>query len=341
MSDALTGALAEALAELVTAVAACDDEVLDPDTAVEWLELTGHVLGALPPADRRTLDGLFRAVALRHPEGPWRDELLTLSEGFGLTEDIHTDACEAVAEHARRFVTAVRDADPATPVPTRPGRTLADLTRDLGTLHHWAGHLVRTRSRARVLPGDLPLGLPAEPAAYADWLATTADATVRTLRAADPDAPVWSPGGDPHVRSYPARLLRETLVHLADAGIALHGEPGPADPRTAADAVDDLLAELPYVPRAAEALAQLDRDGAVIRLTAHDAGTGWTLVLGGGGFTWTRGAGEGPAVPAVRVDAGAGELLLLLHSRFAAADPRFRRTGDTGLLDAWLAATAL
>ncbi|MFE3071507.1 maleylpyruvate isomerase N-terminal domain-containing protein [Streptomyces sp. NPDC059247] len=236
---------------------------------------------------------------------------------------------------------------PRHPLPTRPGRTLADLTRDLGALHHWAGHLVGTLAGARVLPGDLPLGLPAEPAARADWLATTADATVRALGAADPDAPVWSPGGDPHVRSYPPRLLRETLVHLADAGIALHGEPGPVDPRTAADAVDDLLADLPYVPRAAEALARLDRDGAVIRLAARDTGTVWTLLLGGGGFTWTRGTGEDPAVPAVpavpsvRVDAAAGELLLLLHGRFAADDPRFRRTGDPEPLDAWLAATAL
>ncbi|MDV5144208.1 hypothetical protein R1T08_08055 [Streptomyces sp. SBC-4] len=120
MSDALLSTLAEALAELVTAVETSDDEVLDPDTAVTWLEGTAHTLAALPAADRRALDGHFRAAALRRPEGPWREELLKVSEGFGLTEDTHAAACEAVAERARRFVATVRDADPPPPCPPAP-----------------------------------------------------------------------------------------------------------------------------------------------------------------------------------------------------------------------------
>ncbi|WP_079044621.1 MULTISPECIES: maleylpyruvate isomerase N-terminal domain-containing protein [unclassified Streptomyces] len=399
MTDALTGALAEALAELVTAVATCDDEVLDPDIAVKWLESTGHTLAGLPAADRRALDGLFREVALRRPEGPDRDELLLLPETFGLGEpdapdaashvvprpvapgtasaglhrafpgatsggahpaspettpvdpgpdspgapgtDPHAAACDAVAAHALRFAAAVRGADPATPVPTCPGWTLADLTRHLGAGHRWAEHLVWTRATVRVRPEDVPLDLPAEPAAYPDWLVTGAGSFAATLRAADPDGPVWSPGADPRVRSYPRRLLRESLVHLADAEIALGGEPGPIDPLTAADAVDHLLADLPYIPWTAEPLAQLDRDGAVIRLAARDADTAWTLTLGGGGFTWARGPRTDPGAPAVQVEGGTGDLLLLLHRRYAADDPRFDRSGDADLLDAWLAATAL
>ncbi|MER6098931.1 maleylpyruvate isomerase N-terminal domain-containing protein [Streptomyces sp. NPDC001728] len=374
MSDALTGALAEALtealAELVTAVATCDDEVLDPDTAVKWLEGTGHTLAGLPAAERRALGGLFRTVALRRPEGPGRDELLGLPESFGLLEptapdgatrvapgndpgaaapgtsdldplDPHTAACDAVAAHALRFAAVVRGADPATPVPTCPGWTLADLTRHLGAGHRWAEHLVWTRATTRVRPEDVPLDLPAEPTAYPDWLVAGAGSFAATLRAADPDGPVWSPGADPRVRSYPRRLLRESLVHLADAEIALGGEPGPVDPRTAADAVDHLLADLPYIPWTAEPLAQLDRDGAVIRLAARDADTAWTLTLGGGGFTWTRGRRTDPGVPAVHVEGETGDLLLLLHRRYAAEAPRFDRSGDLELLDAWLAATAL
>ncbi|MFF4170649.1 maleylpyruvate isomerase N-terminal domain-containing protein [Streptomyces sp. NPDC001744] len=339
MSDALLSALAEALAGLVTAVETRADEVLDPGTAVTWLENAGRPLAGLTAADRRTLDGLLRAVALREPEGPRRDGLLKVSGALGLTGDPHDAACEAVLDHARRFAAVVRDADPALPVPGCPDWTLADLTRHVGTVHRWAEHLVRTRPATRVLAGDVPLGLPDDPAAYPGWLVAGAARFAATAREADPDAPVWSPGADPHVRHYPRHVLFETLVHLADAERAVHGRMGPLDPGTAAAAVDHFLADAPYIPRIAEPLSQLGRDGAVLRLTARDAGAVWTLALGGGGFTWTRGS-DG-AEPTAAVEADAGELLLLLHRRYGAGDPCFAHTGDRGLLDDWLAATAL
>ncbi|MFE1551833.1 maleylpyruvate isomerase N-terminal domain-containing protein [Streptomyces sp. NPDC058718] len=348
MSDALLSTLAEALADLVTAVGTSDDETLDPDTAVTWLEVTADTLSGLPAADRRLLDGHFRAAALRRPEGPWRDELLRVSEGFGLTEDTYTAACEAVAERARRFVATVRDADPATPVPTCPGWTLADLTRHLGTVHRWADHLVRTGATARVPARDVRLDLPQDPAAYPGWLAAGAESLVATLRAADPDTPLWSPGPEPRAGYYPRHVLFEAVVHLADAEIALGGTAGPIDPGTAADGIEHHLATLLYVPRTAERIAQLGRDGDLLRLTARDTGTVWTLTLGGGGFTWRRGstvsaARTAPAEPAptASVTGDGAELLLLLHRRHAADDPRFTHSGDRGLLDAWLTATAL
>ncbi|WP_041128065.1 maleylpyruvate isomerase N-terminal domain-containing protein [Streptomyces vietnamensis] len=376
MSDALLSTLAEALAELVTAVETSEDEDLDPDTAVKWLENTGHTLGRLGAADRRTLDGLFREAALRGPAGPRRDELLKVSEGLGLTEDAYAAgrdaapesarrlgtpesvrpasptasattpptaspdaACDVVAEHVLRFAALVREADPATPVPTCPGWTLADLTRHLGAVHRWAEHLVRTRAAVRVRVRDLPLDLPTDPAAYADWLTAGAESALTALRTTAPDLPVWSPGADPHARYYPRLLLAEAVVHLADAELALGGAAGAIDPRTAAAAIDHFLTDAPYVPWIAEPLAHLGRDGAVLRLTARDTGAVWTLTLGGGGFTRSRGAGG--AEPTAGVTADTGELLLLLHRRYAADDPRFTHTGDRELLDDWLAATAL
>ncbi|MFI1657075.1 maleylpyruvate isomerase N-terminal domain-containing protein [Streptomyces sp. NPDC020472] len=371
MSDALLSALAESLADLVTAVETSDDEVLDPDAAVKWLEHTGHTLGALGPADRRALDGLFRETALRRPEGPRREALLRLPAQLGVSADLRpasptatarpsatapradgpAGACDAVAERVLRFAALVREADPATPVPTCPGWTLADLTRHLGAVHRWTDHLIRTRATVRVHVEDLPLDPPTDPAAYADWLTEGADTVLTTLRAAAPDLPVWSPGADPHARYYPRRLLSEAVVHLADAELALHGAAEPIDPRVAAAALDHFLTDAPYVPWVAEPLAHLDRDGAVLRLDARDTGTVRTLVLGGGGFTWSREdregraarevRGSGAAEPTVSVEADTGELLLLLHRRYAADEPRFVRTGDRGLLDDWLAATPL
>ncbi|MET9351053.1 maleylpyruvate isomerase N-terminal domain-containing protein [Streptomyces termitum] len=339
MSDALLNALAEALAGLVTAVETSDEEVLDPDTAVKWLEQTGHSFAGLGAADRRALDALFREAALRQPAGAWRDEPARVSEGFGLDRDEYHATLDTLAETARRYADTVRRADPATPVPTCPDWDLGDLTRHLGTVHGWAEHLVTARPATRVRPGDLALDPPTDPLARPDWFSARADGFTRAARAADPDAPVWSPGADPSVRHYPRHVLAETLVHLADAEIALTGTARPLDPDAAAESLDHFLATAPYVPWLAEPLAHLDRDGAVLRLAARDSRTVWTLVLGGGGFTWSRGSGG--AAPTAEVTADAGDLLLLLHRRYGADDARFTLTGDRGLLDDWLAAGGL
>ncbi|MFE2009440.1 maleylpyruvate isomerase N-terminal domain-containing protein [Streptomyces sp. NPDC059491] len=378
MSETLSATLADALAELVAAVETCGDGGVDPGTATTWLESTARTLSALPPADRRTLDGLVRRAALRRPEGPRRDALLRVPARIGATQApgpagpataltasvvteapatgtgvpgpdgplghattpaAHAAVCDAVAARVRRFAAVVADADPATPVPTCPGWTLADLTRHLGAVHRWTDRLVRTRATVRVHVADVPLDLPADPAAYAGWLTDGAERVLATLRATDPDLPVWSPGADPHARTYPRRLLDEAVVHLADAEIALGGAAAPLDPTTAEDAIDRFLADAPYIPWIAEPVAHLDREGAVLRLTARDSGAVRTLTLGGGGFTWTRGSGA--AAPTAAVEADAGELLLLLHRRYAADDPRFTHSGDRDLLDDWLAATAL
>ncbi|MEV6200883.1 maleylpyruvate isomerase N-terminal domain-containing protein [Streptomyces sp. NPDC051771] len=339
MSDALLNALAEALAGLVTAVETSDEDVLDPDTAVRWLEDTGYVLRGLGAADRHALDRLFREAARRQPPGPRREDLLLVSGGFGLDEDPHLAAVDAVADHASRYAHTVRDADPATPVPTCPGWTLGDLTRHLGTVHGWAAHLVTVRPATRVRAAGLALDAPADPAAYPAWFAARAEGFAAAARAADPAAPVWSPGAEPYVRHYPRHVLAETVVHLADAEIALTGTARPLAPGTAAEALDHYLATAPHIPWIAEPLAHLDRDGAVLRLDARDSGAAWTLVLGGGGFAWSRGGGG--TEPTATVTADAGDLLLLLHRRYDADDPRFTLAGDRGLLDDWLAAGAL
>ncbi|GGQ26787.1 maleylpyruvate isomerase family mycothiol-dependent enzyme [Streptomyces roseolilacinus] len=333
MGEALERALADALAHLLTARG---DEALGPDEAVRWSQDAARVLRRLTPADRRRLSALFHDTARREPEGARRGALLRLPGDLGLTGDAHTAYCDGVRDHVARFVAAVRDADPATPLPTCPGWTLADLARHVGEVHRWMEHLVRTRATVRVEPEDVPLGLPGDPAAYPAWLARGADAVVRTLRAAHPDTPMWSYGADPHVRFYPRRLFFETVVHLADVELALGAEPRVA-PGVAADGIEEFLENLPYYGWVAEPAARLGRDGETLRLRAADTGAVWTLTLGGGGFTW-RADGGGPAATAT-VEAGCGELLLLLYGRYGAGDGRFTVTGDRSLLDAWLAAT--
>ncbi|MFJ3905582.1 maleylpyruvate isomerase N-terminal domain-containing protein [Streptomyces sp. NPDC090025] len=342
MSEALLSALTEALAELVTAVGTADEEVLDPGTGTAWRARTARVLDRLPAADRRTLDRLLQEAALRRPGGPRPADLLKAPAGGGLTDphDAHRHArrLDLVAAHVDRLLALVRTADPATPVPSRPGWTLADLVEHHGTTHRWTEHLVRTRATTRVLARDVPLGLPADPAERPDWLAASAATALAALRAADPGAPLWSYGADPHVRFFARRLLFEGVVHVADAELALGRPVGPIDPGTAADGIEELLENLPYFGWAAEPVAQLDRDGAVVRFLATDTGAGWTLTLGGGGFAWRR-AADGAAT--VTVEGAVADLLLLLHGRYRADAPRFTVTGDRTVLDAWLTATAV
>ncbi|QGV81799.1 maleylpyruvate isomerase family mycothiol-dependent enzyme [Streptomyces ficellus] len=345
MSDPLQQALATALAHLLAHVDTCDDEVLDPDTAVGWTEHTAHALGRLAPGDRRRLDALLRQAALREPEGPWREALLRVPAGLGLAEDPYAWYCDAVEDHARRFAKTLRGADPAAPVPSCPGWTVGDLIAHYGTTHRWTAHMVRTLPTERVFAKDLRLQPPADPAECLDWAVEGAEAAVRALRAADPDAGLWSFGADRHVRAYHRRVLSESAVHLADAALAVGAEPR-VEPATAADAVEEFLENLPHYGWIAEPVSRIGRDGATLRLTATDTGaaarTTWTITLGGGGFDWTRRtAAPGTTEPATVTVAGtAGELLLLLYGRYGADDHRFTVSGDPTLLDAWTSATA-
>ncbi|MFJ3930631.1 maleylpyruvate isomerase family mycothiol-dependent enzyme [Streptomyces sp. NPDC090029] len=334
MSDALLHALAEALADMVVSIDTCDDGELDPDTAVAWLEGTGAVLDRLPPADRRTLARLLRAAADRRPPGRERQALLRVPDGLGLDDDQHELYCDAVEDLVGSLVRLARDADPATPVPARPGRTLADLVRHHGTTHRWVAHTVRIRAAERVWAHEVPADLPDDPAGYPDWLVRSADASLSVLRKADPDTPMWSQGADQRIAHYPRRLLFEALVHLSDVQAALSEEPhiGPA---TAADGIAEFLENLPHAPHLAQPLAALPVGS--VGLTARDTGAAWTVRFGPGGLRWT--ACAGPAD--VQVEAPAATLLLLVYGRRRPGDPEVSVRGDRAVLDAWLAATAL
>ncbi|TXS51588.1 maleylpyruvate isomerase family mycothiol-dependent enzyme [Streptomyces sp. t39] len=338
MSDALLNTLAEALAEVVATIDTCDDETLDPDTAVTWLESTGALLDRLSPADRQSLGRLLRRAADRHPAGPWRDELQRLPESFGLDDDQHELYCAAIEHLVRRFTAVVGDVDPATPVTTCPGWTFADLVRHLGTTHRWAAHVVQVRASEPVWARDVPLGLPEDPAALPNWTAEAADLSLAVLRKVDPDTPVWSYGADQRVAGYARRLLFEAVVHLADAELSLGQEPDIAA-GTAADGIEEFLENLPHLARLAGPVAALP--AGTVRLTARDTGAAWTLSFGPGGFSWTRtGQPVCPAPSSAAVSGTAADLLLFVHGRRGPEDRRLTVTGDPAVLTGWLTATA-
>lgn len=337
VSDALLNTLTEALAELVTAIAECDDEELDPDRAVTWLEGTGHLLDRLSPADRRALSVLVRKSALRQETGPWRDALLRLPEGFGLDDDQHQLYCDAVAELTQRLLHTLRDAhsrgDSNATGAVPPEGALTAAVRRLGIAHRWSAQVLRNRADEPVSARDVPLDLPEDPMAHAPWLMSAATETLAMLRALDPELPIWTPGADRRVGYFARRLCFETVLRLADVEIALGRRPLIA-PGTAADGIEEFLANLPYDSAVARRVAVLPDSS--LCLAAVDTGAAWTVTTVAGDMSW-RGVGRDASV---RVEGPVDGLLLMVYGRYHSGDPRFGITGDHTVLDRWLAATA-
>jgi uncharacterized protein (TIGR03083 family) len=233
---------------------------------------------------------------------------------------------EAEAEIAR-FAAVTREADPATPVPTCPGWTIADLVRHHGKTLRWMAHIVRTLPAERVRSLDLDLGLPGDVAAYPAWFAEGAGPLMTALREAGGDTPVWTFGPDRHVRFWSRRVLHETLIHRADAELALGRTPEiPAE--LAVDGIEEFLTNAP-------SLRGFGHAGEMVHLHTTDHVADVLVRLGTDGVTWEHARGHGDAA----VAGASRDLLLLVYGRLP-LDRRFTVFGDRELLSGWLAASA-
>jgi uncharacterized protein (TIGR03083 family) len=187
--------------------------------------------------------------------------------------------------------------------------------------------------------------------ALGGWVAAGAEQLAGTLQATGPDADVWSPvpGGSGF---YARRFAHETLVHRADATLAL-GRDFAVEDAVAADALEEWmeLASLPQMLDLRPEQRDLLGPGRTIHLHATDHTTGrptdhptdhpadatgaeWVVDLTGEAITW-RPAHEKAAV-AVR--GPLTDLLLLVYGRRPVTD-RTEVLGDRRLLDSWLART--
>jgi uncharacterized protein (TIGR03083 family) len=233
----------------------------------------------------------------------------------------------------------VRGVDPDTRVPTCPDWTVAQLVRHTGTVHRWATEMVRRRSTERLDPATLDLGLPDDRGAYADWLAAGATPLVDTFTTADPDASMWAWGADQHVRFWPRRMLHETTVHRADAEIAVGAQPH-RDREAAADAIDELLENLPTAAYFRPRVDDLRGNGESIALRGSDGADSWLIRLLADRFTWERTDAEVSAEATVTVSAPTSDLMLLLYGR-RARDNGFDVVGDDRVLARWIECSAL
>jgi uncharacterized protein (TIGR03083 family) len=245
------------------------------------------------------------------------------------------DAQAALVAENAAFATLVADADPDTPVAGCPGWTLQDLMLHLGRGERWCARIVADAAREPVDPRGFDAQRPG-PEGPAVWLTEGVGSLLSAVAATGPQTPVWTFVGPRPAQWWIRRRLHETLVHRADAALAL-GTGFDVDPEVAADAVSEYL---DLVAGRVNAGGDLPlADGQTLHLHATDvpAGGEWTVFGRPDGIAVT---GE-HAKSTVAVRGPAGDLLLALARRGIAGERGLEVFGEPVIWQTWLARTPL
>ena len=249
-------------------------------------------------------------------------------------------AAALIAENAA-FADLLGDADLSVRVPTCPDWTLHQLMVHVARGDRWAAQIVAERSGEYIDPRTVPGGKPPDGRDNEiTWLHDGARALLIAVGASGPQAPVWTFLGPRPAQWWIRRRLHETVVHRADAALALGAE-FDLDPAIGADGMTEYLERV--VIRANDAGPGAgDRplgDGQSLHLHATDLGLGeageWTIRGRLDGIALDR--GHGKATTALR--GPARDLLLAIVRRGRAADLGLEIFGDETLWDTWLART--
>ncbi|WP_280386816.1 maleylpyruvate isomerase family mycothiol-dependent enzyme [Nocardia wallacei] len=253
--------------------------------------------------------------------------------------------CAEIDTRTRALTSLVEHADTTVPVPSCPGWDLGQLLQHIGGVHRWMAEIVGTRATAPVAGEfvDDPAQRRIDPDELVPWLHEGAAKLTATLRAADPDVAVWSPGPSGTPRFWARRALLETALHGNDAAEALDAT-WELPPDLAADGFEEWLdnASVPeaYEPRPDQpdllapgrALIFDATESFATTEPSDDTGSigAWVVDLGGAAANWRRGSGPG----AVWVGGAVGDLLLYVYRR---PHGPLRITGDLALLELWRA----
>jgi uncharacterized protein (TIGR03083 family) len=233
-------------------------------------------------------------------------------------------------------VDVVSGADPALRVPTCPEWTLRDLVQHLGRAYYWAAAIVGSGT-ARPIPfEDVPDGdLPERTDHYSQWVRGGVTRMVDAIAAVGPEAAVWTWTDDRRAVFWLRRFTHETIVHRADAAIAV-GRDYTVAPDLAGDAITESLELIPALATYNPKLAQLAGTGQTLHFHATDLDAGeWLVRRTPDGFTYEHGHAKAD----VAVRATAADLLLLLTRRTPTDAPGVEIFGDEALLAHWLAHT--
>jgi uncharacterized protein (TIGR03083 family) len=242
----------------------------------------------------------------------------------------------ALLDQTQAFGELIRDADPATPVPTCPEWTLKQLFRHVGRGNWWAAQIVSERRNHPLDPRDVRDSTPPDdPDAALDWLNGGARQVIIAVDQVGADARVWTFIGPRPAGWWIRRRLHEVSVHLADAALALGVDYSPP-PELAADAISEWV-ELMAV-QSHRHTPPLE-PGRTLHLHATDAGLGptgeWTIVNDEDGVSWSHDHGKGD----VALRGPVTDLLLAIVRRRPTTELGIEVFGDTAVWDTWLERT--
>ncbi|MGC5363651.1 maleylpyruvate isomerase family mycothiol-dependent enzyme [Streptomyces sp. DT24] len=248
--------------------------------------------------------------------------------------------CAEIVAQTGLLASRVEDADLTLPVPSCPGWNVGQLLRHLGGAQRWAEEIARTRA-TQPPPDDHFRDLSAytdeDPALLGPWLTEGAERLADTLSAAGPDAEVWSPVPGGTTAFLARRFTHETVIHRADAFLALGAEFTVAE-EVALDALDEWmeLGSLPVMLDIRSGLRELLGPGRTVHLhatdTAPEAAAEWLVDLTGDTITWRRAHEKA----AVAVRGPLTDLLLAVYRRRPVRGEGVEVLGDERLLDSWL-----
>lgn len=169
------------------------------------------------------------------------------------------------------------------------------------------------------------------------WLAEGAAQLADALRDAGPGAPMWTPVPGGSTNFYARRFTYETLIHRADATLAL-GAVVTVGQDVALDAIDEWI-ELGSLPMHFEVhpwMRELLGPGRTLHLhatdTAPQAAAEWVIDLTGDSIAWRR--AHEKAAAAVRGPLTG--LLLVIYKRRPPRGEGVEILGDAQLLEFWL-----
>ncbi|GAA0814730.1 maleylpyruvate isomerase family mycothiol-dependent enzyme [Spirilliplanes yamanashiensis] len=223
---------------------------------------------------------------------------------------------------------AVGEPDPATPVPSCPDWTVADLTRHVGGILAWVGGFAGSGTAH---PGERPSAPELAWPETLAWFDETFARTLARLDALDPEQPAWNWAPQAKRAAFwHRRLAHELSVHRWDAQMAV-GRAEPVEAKLAADGVSEVLDT--WLP-SGRRRGPTDRHG-VLHLQATDAHQEWFVRLRGPGVALLDTAtilDTDDHHARVGAAGTASDLLLTLWGRTRPEDV-LTVTGDAGLLD--------
>jgi uncharacterized protein (TIGR03083 family) len=246
---------------------------------------------------------------------------------------IHEEHCDALEVEILRFAAALEAADLQLRVPSCPDWSVEELAGHLGGVHRWSERLVATLASERVSSSSMDLNLAP---VNAEWFGEGGASLVATLRAADPDAEMWSWGKDQHVRFWSRRQLHETMMHRVDLEQAL-GHTSRVEPAVACDAIDEFLVNLESSAEFSPSVRELRGGGEVLSFRTIEGAISWSIQLTGQGFSFV----EPSPTPDVELVGAALDVLLLLYRRCDVDAVDVQLAGDPGVLEFWLGHSAL